>query len=73
MTDNAPKPPPGPPASDGDVGCAIFGVPVAVVIAAGYIFDSSVRAGSAWAGSAAVAALALMAVGVVWVLVRGRR
>jgi hypothetical protein len=59
-------------ALSGDAGCVLLGIPLAAAGASVYIFDSAVKAGSAWAGAAATAALALMAVGVVWVLARNR-
>jgi hypothetical protein len=59
-------------ALSGDAGCVLLGIPLAAAGASVYIFESAVRAGSAWAGAAATAALCLMALGVVWVLVRSR-
>jgi hypothetical protein len=56
----------------GDAGCIVLGVPVAAAWASVNIFESALKAGSPWAGAAATAALALMGLGVVWVLARGR-
>ncbi len=55
-----------------DAGCVVLGIPLAAIWASVYIFEIAVRAGSPWAGAAATAALAGMALGAVWVLVRGR-
>ena len=59
-------------ALSGDAGCVILGIPLAVAGASVYIFESAVKAGSPWAGAAATAALAIMGLGVVWVLTRSR-
>jgi hypothetical protein len=82
MADEAPEPeeppaPAAPPTSplgalSGDAGCVVFGIPLAAAGASVYIFESAVKAGSAWAGAAATAALCAMGLGVVWVLVRSR-
>jgi hypothetical protein len=80
MADESPRPEPtpaAPPASplsalSGDAGCVVVCIPLAAAGASVYIFESAVRAGSAWAGAAAVGALAAMGLGVVWVLMRSR-
>jgi hypothetical protein len=59
-------------ALSGDAGCVVMGIPLAAAIASVMIFESAVKAGSPWAGAAATGALAMMGLGVVWVLARGR-
>ena len=56
----------------GDAGCVVWGVPLAAAGASVYIFEAAVRAGAPWAGAGATAALALMGLGVVWIVTRGR-
>jgi len=59
-------------ALSGDAGCVTMSIPLAAAGASVFIFESAVKAGSPWAGAAATAALAVMGLGAVWVLVRGR-
>ena len=55
-----------------DAGCVVMFIPLVITGAAVQIFNTSLGSGNAWAGAAAVAALAVMGVGVVYVLTKVR-